>query len=399
MKRPASLRAAARAAAKRALPEKLRRALRRPWPRERIDVPVIELITVRGAWPPTVIFPVPYAFYPDEDDRQIVALDPYADRRPVVLPAVMLNDIPRGGIRPSGPIENEQGALVLESAKRLSHMLENPEIHRRATTTVDRHGIGSTIVAPMRIANYFHCLVDMLPRLYALERVGGEVELVFPDPMPRFADELFERVMREGFTIGRYPPDVLVRFDAVRLSPFTTIWGNGMMRPEIAAWLRERLLGRPLGRDLSLPPRRLHVSRASARWHRAANEDALVAALANYDVETVRTEDLSVAQQLELFAQAELIVGVHGAGLANMLTSDRASVVELSPSGVGSRFQLAYWSLARTCGHRYVAVPHPSERHREEFDVDIDRVCAAVELALDGSADSPMGAVVLPLGS
>jgi len=65
----------------------------------------------------------------------------------------------------------------------------------------------------------------------------------------------------------------------------------------------------------------------------------------------VVAETLDLADQIKLFSSAGGIVGLHGAGLANMIWAPPGCrIVELFPPGV---FNDCYGRLALTCGHSY----------------------------------------------
>lgn len=60
---------------------------------------------------------------------------------------------------------------------------------------------------------------------------------------------------------------------------------------------------------------------------------------------------MSFADQVQLFGEAEIIVGPHGAGFANaVFAQPGATLIELfSPHYINGCF----WALANACGHRY----------------------------------------------
>lgn len=351
-------------------------------------MPLVELIDLAEAWPATsVVFPEPFVFHPSADDLAVIALDPNSAGRPLVLPPVLVNDIPGGGIWPSGEVEAADGRVVLESAKRPGHLLNRVTERRLAPAQRPEHridGVATTIAAPGRGLNYFHWVIDMLPRLFALEHTGEPATVVCSERVPSFVRELFERVAPDHLKVRFFPPQAIVRADVVRFPGFTTAWGHGLLRPEIARWLRARLLGREPTRPE--PGRRLYIRRVGTRWNVIRNEAEVIRALAAFDVEAVQPDLLSVSEQVELFADAELIVGPHGAGLTNAAVADRAAVVDIHPNGLeGTRAQITYWSLARTFGHRYVAVLNDTPRKLPEFEAHVGSVCEAVEIALDGT--------------
>jgi hypothetical protein len=134
--------------------------------------------------------------------------------------------------------------------------------------------------------------------------------------------------------------------------------------------------------DLSpRPKRRLLISRADAIDRRVLDEDALVDGLADLGVEPVTLEGRSVAEQVELFHDAELIITPHGAGATNMLFAPGdCGIVEL----VGhSHYSACYMVIASTLGQPYAYV-QCGERNRQ-LVVDPANVRSAVEAVLSGT--------------
>jgi capsular polysaccharide biosynthesis protein len=99
------------------------------------------------------------------------------------------------------------------------------------------------------------------------------------------------------------------------------------------------------------PSRRLLVSRRDAATRRVTNEDALLSALAPLGFELIVPGALTFDEQVEAFALAEIVVGPHGAGLANTLFMPRGSAV-LELHHVAFR-RPWYRRLAETLGLHY----------------------------------------------
>ncbi len=93
-----------------------------------------------------------------------------------------------------------------------------------------------------------------------------------------------------------------------------------------------------------------------------------------------------------MFRDAELVVGVHGGGLANVLFSRGASVIELVPSRM---IQTRYLGLAASKGLDYRGIPAAdgsrradlADRFSRDVTVDLDSLEAALN-ATDGMTES-----------
>lgn len=226
--------------------------------------------------------------------------------------------------------------------------------------------------------NYYHWIVDYLPKLLFLQSRGIDL----PELYIVGAERAFQR---ESLQLAGVDAAVRIREDEGVL--FKSLW---TISPLPASGLREayaRLASdhRPAGE----PGRCIYVTRRQAPSRRVLNEDALLDALAPFGVEPVELEGASLADQIRMFAESRLIVGPHGAGLANMVfCPPSASVVEL---GLEERIALdigeVFWGLASGLGLDYslvlahrVASGHPPADG--DLVVDIDAVVGTVESAL-----------------
>ena len=142
--------------------------------------------------------------------------------------------------------------------------------------------------------------------------------------------------------------------------------------------LRARALAAVARRDTSHLPRRAYILRAPdlARPRQTANEDALLTALAPHGVTPILMETLSPLDQIALAANAELLIGPHGAGLANMaFAAPTAHVIEL---GTAQTAQLRW--------EDFVPLAHLSGCHYTTFfaDFNANDPAAMPDLDIDG---------------
>lgn len=113
-------------------------------------------------------------------------------------------------------------------------------------------------------------------------------------------------------------------------------------------------------RDRFSPPtgkghRRLYLSRAGTR--RVVNESELRPIMDRFDIEFVEDVPRTLGEQIELFGDASLVVGPHGAAFTNIAwTPPGASVLELFHHAY---FPPYFYYLARVLGHRYACWIEP----------------------------------------
>jgi capsular polysaccharide biosynthesis protein len=219
--------------------------------------------------------------------------------------------------------------------------------------------------------NYFHWMLDTLPRLALLApEAQTELPVIVPDAL---GPVILDSLARAGVV-----PERLVRFDGTQFQVdelhFPSLVGRtGHLPGWAATWLRD-LLG--AAGDPG-PPRRLYVSRADATWRRVVNEEAVVTLLAQRGFETILPGELSLDEQMAAFGAAEAVVGAHGAGFVGLVASRSATLVELFPD---TWVNGCYYAMAAELGLPYWYLVGPSGRHHD-FTVDL----AALERTLDAA--------------
>ena len=124
--------------------------------------------------------------------------------------------------------------------------------------------------------------------------------------------------------------------------------------------------------------RRILISRqrtARGQIRCILNEDELFTALEPHGFERIVLEDLAPAQQIELFFDAAMVVGAHGAGLANLLFAQGAKVVELFPQ---KWVVPHYYFLSKGLGHEYTYCLGNEKSRKSNFRVDVQAVTKIV---------------------
>ena len=99
------------------------------------------------------------------------------------------------------------------------------------------------------------------------------------------------------------------------------------------------------------PSRRLFVHRPDGGPRSITNLSAVEALLKRWSIELVDPGALPFQQQVALFASADFLIGVHGAGLTNMLfMPPGGTVLELLPPMCATA---SYWGIASALGITY----------------------------------------------
>ncbi len=241
--------------------------------------------------------------------------------------------------------------------------------------------------------NWYHFLLDYLPRLLAIVECGL-LECGWTVGLTHGKADLFAPVL----DILKLPADAVVWLSeetahyfprALYISNFNL---EAMPHPHVLALLRQFLLPK-LEVPRAAGAARLYVSRANIPRRRLVNEAALHEGLADRGFAIIHPEAMSLTDQAAAFRDARVVVGVHGSALTNIVwCRDLKAVLELasSPSGLSWRNTDPHFSvLARVlgAGHRRLRASESETAtpgdHMSDFSLDPDAVLAKIDRLID----------------
>jgi hypothetical protein len=255
--------------------------------------------------------------------------------------------IPRGRVLgPDGTVITPDGQIVEESVWGNGWLERDRSLTALHLVQPELISGSCFTVATAFSEGFAHWMLDALPRFYALDRLpADEVQILVGRPLSSWQRESLELI---GIDLSRV--NVLgERYIESEVLYFPSFVGDpGNEHPGGMRWLREKLLGDfvPARHD-----RRLYISRRLAARRRILNEADLEPILQDFGFEIIEAEQMPLREQIELFAQAEAVVSLHGAGLSNILFArSGCKVFEIfEPDHV----KVMYWALADVLRHDY----------------------------------------------
>ena len=236
--------------------------------------------------------------------------------------------------------------------------------------------------------NYYHFLIDALPRLGIAEQAApGIVEetgTFLVDQATRYQRELLALLGLEHKRL--VAPRRRLALRAERLAVLSLPNSSTVVSPSTTRWLREAL---PPVRTTGLPEL-LYVTRGSTpHTRRVVREQELSDRLRRRGFTVIDPGSLSVREQIDHFAAARVVVAPHGAALTNLSFSRPG--VRLLELFAPTYLNPGYWSIVANiedARYRYLVASSSSRSATPEApqlgvmdDIDVDP--ADVEDALD----------------
>ncbi|MBN1689045.1 MAG: glycosyltransferase family 61 protein [Candidatus Omnitrophica bacterium] len=253
----------------------------------------------------------------------------------------------------SGAILTDRDELLADISKELGKPVDQHSVLTRWKLPPLKKLEGKVVVfATSGGHNYYHWLLDVLPRFYLLR--CGRVDL---SKISFFLiNEGYRQEQKQVFEQLGIPTDRIIEccpknhWQARELMiPFAPASRNNPTS-WICHFLRD-IFASSIEKGKQDYPKRLYISRSNAKKRHVLNEEKLIIFLRSLGFETVDLENILIHDQIALFRSAEIIVGAHGAGLSNLVfCGPQAQVIELfSPAYVNG----CYWALAEQVGVRY----------------------------------------------
>ena len=250
---------------------------------------------------------------------------------------------------------------------------DHPALLRFRRSRPDLLDACALVMTGLTAVNHYHWLFDILPR-YAVARDAGM-------KWDRVVTYAKTAVHRECLARLGIAPDSVVAppwhgqldiAEAIVPSIPSTLDSPS---PYAVAFLRQ-MFAPEMGSAAGFQ-RKIYVLRARSAQRRIRNDAQVRRCLEDRGFVTIALEDLSLADQVRLFANADAIVAPHGAGLANLaFCRPETRVIELFASRYTPRY---YEYLATMLGLDYAALVEGGCAHgqrsghfaAEDMNVDI----------------------------
>ncbi len=204
------------------------------------------------------------------------------------------------------------------------------------------------LVTDLWSAGHFHWFVDVLPKLLCIENAVNEFTLLLPDI------SYIRSIGLESLELLklRFEDIILMKetelYKIKNLYYISSVTRSGQMHPELMKKLQHKFIG-----ESKPANKRIYISRDKAPFRKVVNETAFIEVLKNNGFDILYGEDLSLAEQVNIFSTCDTLLGIHGAGLTNCIFMQPGkNVIELrrkenAPSNVG------YWHLSDSLDHKY----------------------------------------------
>ena len=214
------------------------------------------------------------------------------------------------------------------------------------------HGTALMLGDSMGAHCYYHWMLDVLPKLGLVEKAGIKLSSIDHFLVREMNDTFHKQTLeRLGIDAGRIVQTkhdcylecerlLMVKFDNginLKMNRFIPTWIKHVYPPKY-----------PIGNRI-----KLYISRPAGVRRGVANEKQMFPVLRRAGYTIAPMEGMSVIEQAQLLARADVVISPHGGALTNMVfCKPGIKVLEL----FGRHVYPFYYGLAQMCGHEYHAI-------------------------------------------
>ncbi len=230
--------------------------------------------------------------------------------------------------------------------------------------------------------NYYHFIVDSLLKVNTIHQaiknngISGQLKFVVSHKQPKWLRKYLHLLnIDENSLISIQEGECIEIENLLVPSPRRF---NHFLSKESVNYLKKIIFTNLDFQVKQISPSRLiYISRNKAQRRKLLNENELVSALEKKGFELINLEDLSVAEQIQLMSETQLVCAPHGAGLANLIFCDIPRLIELLPH---DHYGFSHYvGLCISLDGEYRCVIGDYQDNKDNFIVNISEVLSIVE--------------------
>ncbi|TWH61820.1 glycosyltransferase family 61 protein [Dulcicalothrix desertica] len=217
-------------------------------------------------------------------------------------------------------------------------------------TQIEKIKSNTAVIATPDSSNYYHWMMDSLPRLHLLEKFIDSIDyFIVPEKLYSFHIESLKYWGIEEDRLIKMKKTDKIYFENLYVPSLPGSVGNSPLWA--VEYVRQKFIN---DNNDCLSKEYVYLSRINARERHIINENEVIELLRNRGFQIYEMSEHTLAEQIKIIRNAKIIVSAHGAALTNLLFASNCQVLEIFSLDcirpdcyftLASQLGLDYWYL------------------------------------------------------
>ncbi|MDZ4845829.1 MAG: glycosyltransferase family 61 protein [Chitinophagales bacterium] len=223
--------------------------------------------------------------------------------------------------------------------------------------------------------NYYHWLTETIVRLWVVKEEMSEYTLLLPEGLKEinFVKQSLEAFgVKKIYWVKEGIPIQVKKLTLVQNKPYCNHY-DPMQMKQIGLFFRDYSTEHPCAHETFGD--KIFITRKKAERRKMVNEEDMKNLLTAFGFRMVALEDYTLLQEISIMSKAKYLIGMHGAGLTNMVfMPPGGKVLELHRAIHSSNDMHSdvYWKLASALDHKYYyQFCEPADAAQNFFEADL----------------------------
>lgn len=194
---------------------------------------------------------------------------------------------------------------------------------------------------------FYHFLIESIPRFYGISKIKEEeINLIVPWPTRQWQFKILKIFLDKRFKLISIKKNEVWELETFYFSSFFDIDCSAYFPKKISDFMRNKVFTY-YGIDTKNVERkrRIYLSRAKIGHRIIRNREGFLNLIKRYGFEEIHPQDLSFKEQVEIINSADIIIGMTGSAMSNLIFGTNLKVIILFSDEIITHYLLMCKSL------------------------------------------------------
>jgi len=180
---------------------------------------------------------------------------------------------------------------------------------------------------------YYHYLIESIPRFYGISKINEQkINLIVPWPAHKWQFDILKIFLDNRFKLITIKRNEVWELENFYFSSFFHVDCSAYFPKKISDFVRNKVFNYYGIETMNIKRRRrIFLSRAKIGHRIIRNSESFLKLVKCYGFEEIHPQDLSFKEQVKIINSAEIVIGMTGSAMSNILFGTNLKVLIIFP--------------------------------------------------------------------